>query len=561
MVALHPDWAGSFRGAPPAWGWSCSTSTPAPAAALEPTESAAFWVSRFLDGDVFDVLDAVELSGVIRAGAAVGDAERTVAAALVLGEPLPEGAVDGLLEWLEAGCAGLSPRRRDELFDVVVASRPRPAQLQALSRIAAASDNAGFRDRIRWQVFGVIVEQVDGRESGAITDVGQARRRLEVALADATPEQLVALLDLAADHTLAPNPARFADALRAFARWWADGGLDVPGVERWACEGEAVDLLRDELARRLTGASAATAEAVGDMWWRRLWHTIQDPRSPLDQVIAAAAMEHGDATVRSAVTRTVLDALARVGAPDATDVAWRALFSRYAPTAADLLPVLAVGRVAGRPSAQTVAAVADMLEADPQPGRATLDALATLAELDVDPVRPVLRALQREVVAVRGLRPGSGVGRPAARRPLAAERGPRAHRDLVPGAAARGVRCRRRPRAALARRRRVDPAGHRARAARGAGRGGGAGRGAQRCGPHGARVRLHGARGRTGQARCQAAARPADRRRAGTRPGPPQPRRGPARRRGEEALVRAVRPVAAGPVPVGAAAAAVRAGW
>ena len=365
----------------PAWAWSCSISTPAPAAASSPPRRRPSG-SRGSCAATLDVRDAVELSGVLRAGETVGGPERTAAAALVLGEPLAEHKVGRLLDWLEAGGTGLSPRRRDELFDLVVAGRPDPAQLRALSRIAAGSDDAAFRERVRWQVFGVIVAMVDGRDPDGVTDAAQARRRLEAALAAASPEEVVTLLDLAADHAIAPNPARFADALHAFIRWWADGGLDVPDVDRWACGPTAVDLLRDELARRLTGSSAAEREATGDLWWRRLWSTIQDPRSPLDEAVAAAAMKHGDATVRSAVTRRVLDVLSR--AEDVTDVAWSALFSRRTATAEDLLCVLAAGRAAGPPSAWTVGAIADMLEADGRPSRATLDVLVALAELKVD---------------------------------------------------------------------------------------------------------------------------------------------------------------------------------
>jgi GTPase-associated protein 1, C-terminal domain/GTPase-associated protein 1, N-terminal domain type 2/GTPase-associated protein 1, middle domain len=401
LVALHPDWAGAYRGAPPGLGVVVFDLDVGARSAVEPTEAAAFWVSRFLRSDVFDVLDAVELSGVLRSGDTVSGPERTAAAALALGEPVPEHEVGRLLDWLEAGGTGISPRRRDELFDLVVAGRPDPAQLRTLSRIAAGSDDAAFRERVRWQVFGVIVAMVDGRDPDGVTDAAQACRRLEAALTAASPEEVVTLLDLAADHAIAPNPARFADALQAFARWWADGGFDMPEVDRWGCAPMAVDLLRDELARRLAGSSAADREATGDLWWPRLWPTIQDPRSPLDEAVAAAAMKHGDAAVRSAVTRRVLDALSR--AEDVTDVAWSALFSRRTAMAEDLLRILATARTAGPPSAWTVGAIADMLEGGGRPSRATLDVLVTLAELEVDLGRPVLRAMQREVLAVRGL--------------------------------------------------------------------------------------------------------------------------------------------------------------
>ena len=402
VIALHPDWAGFYRGAPDGCGAVVFDLDEGVHSGVEPTGAAAFWVPRFLRCDVFDVLDAVELSGVVRSSTAVGDPERTAAAALVLGERIPPGGMDPLLAWLEGGAAGLSPRRRDALFDVVLAHRPEPGQMRALSRIAAASPDRAFRDRVLWRVFGAAVAQLDGREPGEITTRRQAVDRVEQALVDADPEALVALLELAADHGVAPDTARFPRALSAFARWWAAGALDVD-VDRWSCGPQVIDLLRDELSRRLAGASVALRDTTGDLWWARLWPTISDPRSPLDTVVAAAAMRHGDRAVRAGVTRAVLDALRRAGATDAMDVAWRALFSRRAPAAADLLPVLLADGANGVPSADTVGAIADVLAAESRTTPAMLDILVALAELKVDLGRPDLVKMQREVVALRGL--------------------------------------------------------------------------------------------------------------------------------------------------------------
>jgi hypothetical protein len=52
---------------------------------IEVTERASYWADRFIDGDPYDVIDAIELAGRLRGSS---DANRVVAAALVLGEPL-----------------------------------------------------------------------------------------------------------------------------------------------------------------------------------------------------------------------------------------------------------------------------------------------------------------------------------------------------------------------------------------------------------------------------------------------------------------------------------------
>jgi hypothetical protein len=398
VVALHSDWAGPFRGAPSGLGFVVFDLVDGVRSAVEPTESAVFWASRFLQRDCFDVLDAVELSGVIRSGGGSRRAERTVAAALVLNEPVPDARVDEVLAWLERGVAGLSARRRDELFAIVLAAGPDAGQLRQLTRIAARTGDAAFRERIRWQVFGREVAALDGR-SGDPTDAAAALRRLEAALADASPTSLAAFMGLATAYGLAPDPAGFREPLRAFARWWAGGGLDVEGVASWACYPEVVDLLRDELAHRIASAPAESAAALGELWWPRLWATIEDPRSELDAALAAAAMRRGDADVRAQVTEIVVDALHRTGAPDATDAAWRALFARSRPAVTDLLPVLrASSEAGGTPSAATVRAVAEVLLAERQPTTEVLDVLARLDELEVDPGRQPLPAWQREIV-------------------------------------------------------------------------------------------------------------------------------------------------------------------
>lgn len=53
--------------------------------AIEVTDRAVFWADRFVDGDPYEVIDAVELAGRLRCSA---DTNRVVAASLLLSEPL-----------------------------------------------------------------------------------------------------------------------------------------------------------------------------------------------------------------------------------------------------------------------------------------------------------------------------------------------------------------------------------------------------------------------------------------------------------------------------------------
>lgn len=404
VVALHPDSAGSYRGAPADSGFVVFDLDAGVRSSVTPTAAARHWVPRFLRQDCFDVLDAVELSGVLRsADPHHGGVERTIAGVLILGEPLCSADIGGVIDWLASSSGLLSERLLAQLFALILDGSLDSNQLEALGRVATQIGDTPLAERIRWQVFARALSDASGRVVAAPSDVLVATAAVEHVLADAEPETIARVLSLVSPYALQPVPARFMSALRGFARWWAEGALELPEVDGWSCGAEAVDLLRDELAERVRGAPEPSVRSVGELWWRRLWRTIQDPRYLLDATLAAAAVEAGGDDVRRSVTRTVLSALGDASAPDGADVAWRVLYGRHSPTVEEVLPVLACATPEHGIAASTGNGVATVLAARDRLDASVLQVLARLSELGYQMDRAPLSGWQREVVLLRSV--------------------------------------------------------------------------------------------------------------------------------------------------------------
>jgi len=404
VIALHPDLAGSYRGASTDSGFVIFDLDAGVRSSVTPTATARHWVPRFLRQDCFDVLDAVELSGALRSSDPHHDGvERTIAGVLILGESLRPADIDSIIDWLASSNGSLSDRLLAQLFALILDGSLDSNQLEALGRAATQIGDTPLAERIRWQVFARDLSDASGRVVPAPSEVLVATAAVEQVLADAEPETLVRVLSLASRYTVRPAPARFLSALQGFAHWWAEGALELPEVDRWSCRAEAVDLLRDELSERVRGAPAPSVRSVGELWWRRLWQTIQDPRSLLDATLAAAAVEVGGDHVRRSVTRAVLSALRDAGAADGADVAWRVLYSRRSPTVEEVLPVLACATPAYGIAASTGHGVAAVLAARDRLDASMSQVLARLSELGYQVDRAPLIEWQREVVRLRSV--------------------------------------------------------------------------------------------------------------------------------------------------------------
>jgi hypothetical protein len=400
IVALHVDWASGYRVGAERGLVVFDLSTGAHTA-VPPSAWAAFWVPRFLRRDCLDVLDAVELAGLCRADPAVvpGSAERVAAAALALAEPIGAADLDDVIGWASSSGGGHLPeRRRRELLERMLEAQPDVPQLRELAGVADRLREVDVRERIRWRVFGMEATALHVRTAATAdpSDAVAAARAVVRWVDTAPPETVPGLLALAGDYGLQPDPSALVPALRRFARWWADGGLEPPDRERWACRALVEDLLRDELTSRLETAPPSSQRALGDLWWRTLWPTVRDPRSPLDATVACATVLHGGPQEREGVTAKVLATLGVAPPADALDVVWRALYARSSPAPEELVAVLDQLGTGLTPHPDTLRAVADSLFGRPV-SAAVLDVLGRLAAWGHTIARGPLAQTQRYV--------------------------------------------------------------------------------------------------------------------------------------------------------------------
>jgi GTPase-associated protein 1, N-terminal domain type 2/GTPase-associated protein 1, C-terminal domain/GTPase-associated protein 1, middle domain len=381
IVAVHVDWASGYRvGAER--GLVVFDLATGEHTAVAICAAAAFWVPRFLRRDCLDVLDAVELSGLCRADPTTdpGSAERVAAAALALAEPIAAADLDDVIGWASTSGGGHLPeRRRRELLDRMLDAEPDVSQLRELASLAQRLREVDVRERIRWRVFGMESAVLRPQTASAAdpADADAAVRAIVEWVDTAPPEAVPGLLTLADNYALQPDPGALAPALRRFARWWADGGLELPDRERWVCRALVDDLVRDELAARLETAPPSSQRALGDLWWRTLWQTVRDPRSRLDCTLSCATVLHGGPQEREGVTAKVLATLGAAPPSDALDVVWRALYARWSPSPEELVSVLDRLGAGLTPHPDTLRSVADALFGRPV-SAAVLDVLGRL---------------------------------------------------------------------------------------------------------------------------------------------------------------------------------------
>lgn len=404
VVALHPDSASSYRGAPADSGSIIFDLHASARSSITPTAAARHWVPRFLRHDCFDVLDAVELSGAVRSPSPEHEGiDLIIASALILDEPLRSTDIASVIDWLANTSGPLSERLLAQLFSVILDSSPDSDQLEALGRVATQLGDTPIAVQIRWQVFAGTLSEASGRTVPAPSNALMATATVEHVLVYAEPETLARVLSIASQYSLQPAPAQFIEALRGFARWWAESALELTEVDDWSCRAEAVDLLRDELAARVQGAPAASVRCIGELWWRRLWRTIQDPRGPLDAALAAAAVDAGDEDVRRSVTLNVLSSIRRADAADGADIAWRVLHGRCPPTVEQVLPILACATPKHGIAASTGRNVTAVLATRDRLDTFVLQVLARLAELGHEVDSAPLAKWQREAMQLRSV--------------------------------------------------------------------------------------------------------------------------------------------------------------
>lgn len=395
VAAVHPDWADPWTADGTDSGFLVFDLVRGRYPATQPSEYAAFWVPRFLRGDPYDVVDAVEAASRFdteRGGAAPAEG-RWAAAVTVLGERLPDlAAARAVAAQLAAAPPETSSVVDPALCAALLEAAPSDAAMLRDLVQAAALHGVADVDRIRAGLLRAEIATVLGGGEArdpadlppllpvAETAEGRAQRRalVEAALAAAVPAEFPALLALATRHGLIPREQTFEAAAAAFADWWLDHPAEVDHDPRWTLAAEALHWLHAALHRRLTGARARAAEPlVRHTWWPVLWPLAVDPTDPLDAMLCACAYAAAPESGRDEVLRRVLR-LAR----DATDVGavvWSAV-SRHLPEprSVELGRVLRALRDAGQPYSGRLAAEGFEVLATEQPSGAGLTVLGLL---------------------------------------------------------------------------------------------------------------------------------------------------------------------------------------
>jgi len=389
ILVVHPDWAGPLMTSS---GFAVFDLTQDRHASIVPTERAKFWVSRFLQCDPYDVVDAVEFAGASgRAGALSrpeSDADRRAAAVVALGERSTTTAHATLLaDWLgaappdaaqlsaeavvEAVLAGTHDALSLRRLDAAVHGRGIPALASVVRRaLAEAEVAAAYRMPDGRGPDHAVLAPAEGSQADHATIVGVIER----GLGSARPEQLPSLLALASRFHVAPRIATFLDTAHAFVVWWADHPDAAVELNRWSSGAELIDLLRDELTQRLHDSRRHDTERdIHSHWWRFLWDTVMDPAHALDAALIDAGSGQADAAARQKAQLAAL----RQDRPDPGVFAWRVVFGERRPDPAAVLHFLRV-----IPSGAVSNELADrayrIMDAAPKPSLDVLEVLRVL---------------------------------------------------------------------------------------------------------------------------------------------------------------------------------------
>ncbi len=360
IIALHPEWAGRWADTGSGSGLVVFDLDRDRHTTVEPTAAAQFWVPRFLTEDAYDVVDAVELAGQFARARTDGastagstPADRYVALVMAAGERLSDPTrLDEAADWLRTAPEEAIHIARDVVLDAVLEARPPAPVLRTLADAAGSRGWATAAVPIRRGLLTAEVDEVLAGSDGVaalrvvnrfallqlhvlpVEDSEQSRAEVEAALRAARPDQVPALLTLAARHDVTPFVGQFRDAAYEFALWW----LECPEPElepgRWPAPPEALDWVRDVLRSSLKGPGKQRAvELVRDRWWKPLWQDAQEPADPLDELLMTTAYGNVDASQRKKLMRHVqtTSASSRAEGIAPSTIAWNILFGHRSP--------------------------------------------------------------------------------------------------------------------------------------------------------------------------------------------------------------------------------------
>ncbi|MFB9928078.1 GTPase-associated protein 1-related protein [Amycolatopsis halotolerans] len=404
VLGVHDDWAGALGDPDRDSGFAVFNLTAGRHSAVEPTEGARYWVPRFLEGDPYDTIDAIELAQRFAAKRArPSEADRLAAAVLVLGgKPVGPRQAGELASWLDSQPVPLADEVVQPIADEVLASRPGLDTVRVMHRAAEKHGVTGeLAKRVLRARLAAELEHVTGTPVAAEPD--QLEALAERAAHTAAPEQMDAVLRLAAQFGAQPRIGRFLDSAHRFVRWWADRPAEPVDPAAWPCGNHLTDLLRDELAARVSQpGSERVFEDIRLHWWRILLRTATDPSTLMDAAVTAAAIAGGNPEVRRETVGYVLAALRNAPPAQRGGLMWRALFSNSQPTAGELaayLETLPGGGLGGWWAENTVDALTELCGA--RPSAEVLDLVATVHWHQAFPADDRLADLARQDGTVR----------------------------------------------------------------------------------------------------------------------------------------------------------------
>lgn len=245
---------------------------------IEVTDHAAYWAQRFLKGDPYEVVDAIELAGRLR-GSVTGN--RLVASVVILHEPLRTSAdLDVLAEVIEtfdaeeydelagqlveamresAHYVGASPGSFLRILPVVQRFDGQTSEL--LDRLQAsllvrASHSTEFAAQLiadgSWRWAWQVSPKVGSEEAHA---VAAALGRLDA-------QSLPAAFGFAARVGVALDPAEFHDAMQRLAGQWITSPELSDKRQEWLYGDRVLDLMVEELQQRVTRALPSDVDAA-----------------------------------------------------------------------------------------------------------------------------------------------------------------------------------------------------------------------------------------------------------------------------------------------------------
>lgn len=425
IIVLHPEWAGRWADTGDGQGFVVFDLDRERHTSTEVTESARFWVPRFLSADPLDVVDAVELAGQLaqtRGDDPASGIERMVAGVVAAGERLTDAeSLERASAWLVNAPDGAAKIVREPLVDAVLAGGPKVDVLRNLAlAIGAQADWGAAKSTVRGGLLTAEISEALAAADGVAaaqwftrlaplpaysapdTDV----RKLESALRGVQrQDQVPALLTVAYRHGICLKTNQYSKQADWFAQWWVDqtGSRAVDGLLSYLEGPEPLLWVRDVLQDRLAKHDARVVDTIRSYWWEPMWRAAHDPTDPLDVAVLCAAYQLLDThTARELLHRVQGDAATRDPA-DGGATAWRMIFGTRLPStteASNFLKGLQARRIG--PSTKVGGLLAQVSDHDPEAtDEAALWLSNQLAGLGI-PLSPRVGKIQKADSNIRG---------------------------------------------------------------------------------------------------------------------------------------------------------------